>query len=39
MKVIETVGAPDKSSSCRDERLIAFLQSASLYRHQPREVR
>ena len=27
--VIETVSAPNKSSSCRDESLIAFLQSAS----------
>jgi hypothetical protein len=37
--VIETVSAPNKSSSCRDERLIAFLQSASSYPHRPREVR
>ena len=37
--VIETVSAPNKSSSCPDERLIAFLQSASSYPHRPREVR
>lgn len=34
-----TVSAPHKSPSCRDERLIAFLQSASSYPHRPREVR
>ena len=33
------MSTPHKSSSCRDERLIAFLQSASSYPHRPREVR
>jgi uncharacterized protein len=36
---LATVSAPHKSSSCRDERLIAFLQSASSYPHRPLEVR
>jgi uncharacterized protein len=36
---LATVSVPHKSSSCRDERLIAFLQSASSYPHRPREVR
>src|SRR5512140_2568520 len=34
-----TVSAPHKSPSCRDERLVAFLQSASSYPHRPQEVR
>ena len=33
------MSAPRKPSFGRDERLIAFLQSASSYPHQPREVR
>ena len=37
--ILATVSAPHKSTSCPDERLIAFLQSASSYPHRPREVR
>ena len=37
--VIETVSTRHQSSSCGDERLVAFLQSPSSYPHRPREVR
>ena len=36
---LATVSATHKSSSCGDERLIAFLQSASSYPHRPGRVR